>query len=317
MRAIQRSVVALTTLLLSAASVMAAAVPEANAAAPTGSVSVPVTAQTVDSRNASMDAVAIQYRLGGPVGPVVEGLKDNGAYRVYQRGVVVYSPATGAQVSYGAIRTVYAGRSFETGFLGYPTTGELRTAAGVTYQNYQGGTIAWTSVGGAHILFGPERDLWFSEVGNRVLGYPTSEGYGLLTTGGVVGQNFQGGLVVTWYGRISVLTPGAIRDKYFASGGFSSDIGLPVSLYETTGLTGGGAAQGFSNSWIVWSPATGAHVSKGAIREAWIKNGAESGVLNYPLTDEYRYSGDGAVAQDFVGGRIIWSARGGIIVNRK
>lgn len=317
MRALQRSVVALTTLLLSTASVTAAALPADSGATPgAGSLSVLVTTQTVDSRESAMNAVAGQYNLGEPLGPVVEGLKDNGAYRVYQRGVVVHSPATGAQVSHGGIRTAYAHREFEKGFLGYPTTGELSSATGVTYQNYQGGTIAWTSDGGAHSMGGLIETAWLNEVGRTgILGYPTSEEYGpLLPGGGGTAQNFQGGIAVTSDYGIGILTPGAIRTRYFAVGGYSSDLGFPM-LTESKGLATGGASQAFQNGAIVWSPATGAQVSKGAIRHAWLNNGGEQGFLGYPVADEYRYLADGVVAQDFQGGKIIWSARGGTIVS--
>ncbi|MBT2546895.1 hypothetical protein [Arthrobacter sp. ISL-65] len=41
------------------------------------------------------------------LGPVRTGLKNVGAYRQYQRAFVLYSPATGTQVSRAAIRTAY------------------------------------------------------------------------------------------------------------------------------------------------------------------------------------------------------------------
>ncbi|WP_373427872.1 LGFP repeat-containing protein [Arthrobacter globiformis] len=75
------------------------------------------------------------------MGPVRTGLKEGGAYRQYQRGFVVYSPSTGAQVSRGAIRTAYGKLGYEKGRLGYPTMLEAGIA-GVTFQKYQGETIS-------------------------------------------------------------------------------------------------------------------------------------------------------------------------------
>ncbi|MFP3462037.1 hypothetical protein R5O87_14415 [Arthrobacter globiformis] len=54
-------------------------------------------------------------------------------------------------------------------------------------------------------------------------------------------------------------------------------MGFPTERRETTGLRAGGASQSFDRGAIVWSAMTGAQVSKGAIRTAWLKNGAQDG----------------------------------------
>jgi hypothetical protein len=195
--------------------------------------------------------------LGSALGPVRTGLKDGGAYRQYQRGFVVYSQSTGAQVSRGAIRTAYGKLGYEKGRLGYPTMMEA-VLADITYQKYQGGTITWTSKDGAHALVG------------------------------------------------------AIRAKWEADLWASATLGAPVAD-EVTGLRAGGATQSFSRGAIVWSSATGAQVSKGAIRTAWLKSGAQNGVLGYPTTGEL-IDPDGRMMQKFQGGQIVWSARGGAVV---
>jgi uncharacterized protein with LGFP repeats len=102
--------------------------------------------------------------LGSALGPVRTGLKDGGAYRQYQRGFVVYSQSTGAQVSRGAIRPAYGELGYEKGQLGYPTMLE-GILSGITFQKYQGGTIAWTSQGGAHALVGAIRTRWEAGLG--------------------------------------------------------------------------------------------------------------------------------------------------------
>jgi hypothetical protein len=105
---------------------------------------------------------------------------------------------------------------------------------------------------------------------------------------------------------------GAIRAKWEADLWASATLGAPVAD-EVTGLRAGGATQSFSRGAIVWSPWTGAQVSKGAIRTAWLKSGAQNGVLGYPTTGEL-IDLDGRMMQKFQGGQIIWSAKGGAVV---
>lgn len=81
------------------------------------------------------------------------------------------------------------------------------------------------------------------------------------------------------------------------------------------GLINGGCYQLYQGGAINWSPATGAHYSVGAIRQAWAGTGYERGRLGYPLTDEYA-SGSG-VSQDYQGGRISWSAGAGAVIAYK
>ncbi len=66
----------------------------------------------------AVKAAAINGALGLPVSPEVYGLKDGGSYRNYQYGALIYSPATGAHVSTGAIRNLWASYGFENGVLG-------------------------------------------------------------------------------------------------------------------------------------------------------------------------------------------------------
>jgi uncharacterized protein with LGFP repeats len=75
-------------------------------------------------------------------------------------------------------------------------------------------------------------------------------------------------------------------------------------------LKRGGVTKTFERGAIVWSPANGAFVSKGAIRAAWLKTGAQNGPLGYPVTDEITFT-DGQVSQFFEKGVIVWSEKGG------
>jgi len=101
----------------------------------------------------AMNAVAAANpRLGAPSGSIVCGLVRGGCYRMYQRGAVIWSPASGAHYSVGAIRQAWAATDFERGRLGYPVTNEFASGSGVA-QDYQGGRITWTADGGAVITY--------------------------------------------------------------------------------------------------------------------------------------------------------------------
>jgi hypothetical protein len=112
--------------------------------------------------------------------------------------------------------------------------------------------------------------------------------------------------------RTPLSSPDPISKKYFSVGGYTSVLGFPTEYRDTTGLRNGGATKTFERGAIVWSPANGAFVSKGAIRAAWLKTGAQNGKLGYPITDEITFSG--GVKQYFEGGVIVWTAKTGAAV---
>ncbi|HEX9226508.1 MAG TPA: hypothetical protein VF885_07600 [Arthrobacter sp.] len=75
-----------------------------------------------------------------------------------------------------------------------------------------------------------------------------------------------------------------------------------------------GVTQSFQCGTVVWSSWTGAHITKGAIRAAWIQNGAQAGQLGYPVTDQQTRP-LGGVIQRFEGGAsITWTAKSGAVV---
>ncbi|MGN7148331.1 Ig-like domain-containing protein, partial [Arthrobacter sp. SAFR-179] len=128
----------------------------------------------------AVKAASLGGALGAATTPEVYGLKDNGGYQCFERGCILYSPASGAHVSTGAIRGLWAATGFEGGRLGYPTTDEVGGLRdGGVYQNYQGGAIIWSPATGPHISVGAIRGLWAATgfEGGR-LGYPTTDEVG-------------------------------------------------------------------------------------------------------------------------------------------
>lgn len=105
---------------------------------------------------------------------------------------------------------------------------------------------------------------------------------------------------------------GPIRDKYFAWGG-DSTAGYPTSDDNQPSVGGGGKFQTYNKlNAIVWSPATGAHVSHGGIRARWLAGGSDSGRMGFPTSDEIMLSTAGGYKQIYQGGAIYWSpATGG------
>ncbi len=147
----------------------------------------------------------------------------------------------------------------------------------------------WTSVGADQSFLGP---------------CLTGE---LPVAGGVV-QQFRGGSVYWSPGTGARSVHGAIRGMYDAVGGPASRLWLPTTS-ETPTPYRFGAFNHFAGGSIYWSPATGARLVIGAIRERWAAQGWENGTLGFPVTDEYRV--DGGARSDFSGGSITWDARTG------
>jgi uncharacterized protein with LGFP repeats len=91
--------------------------------------------------------------LGYPTANKVGGLKDGGTYQSFQKGYLVYSPATGIRISSGVIRTAYAENGYENGALGYPTSDIYTNASGQQAQDYQGGVITVGADGKATVAY--------------------------------------------------------------------------------------------------------------------------------------------------------------------
>lgn len=100
---------------------------------------------------------------------------------------------------------------------------------------------------------------------------------------------------------------GPIRDKYLAWGGDTA-AGYPTSDDNQVSVGGSGKFQTYSGlNAIVWSAATGAHVSHGGIRARWLAGGSDSGRMGFPTTDEISLATGGGYKQLYQNGAIYWS----------
>jgi uncharacterized protein with LGFP repeats len=264
----------------------------------------------------SLKAATYNGSLGAAVGPEVSGLKDGGSYQCFSVGCILYSPASGARLTMGAIRDKWGQTGFEGGRMGYPITDEVAGLRnGGVYQNYQGGAILWSPATGAHISVGAIRNTWAGtgfEIG--ALGYPVTDEIGGLRNGGAF-QNYQGGAIIWSPATGARVSMGAIRNAWAATGYENGLLGYPVSN-EIGGLRDGGVFQNYQGGAIIWSPATGAWVSFGGIRSIWASTGYEGGRLGYPTSNEYLTGAGGTVAQNYQGGVIHWTPAGSWISYR-
>ncbi|MDF2048678.1 GH25 family lysozyme, partial [Arthrobacter sp. Cr_A7] len=91
--------------------------------------------------------------LGYPTSGTICGLRNDGCFQNFEKGTVMWSSASGAHLIVpGPIQQSWAGQGFEAGALGYPTSSQTCTAdRSSCSQTFQGGSITWTTAGGARI----------------------------------------------------------------------------------------------------------------------------------------------------------------------
>jgi uncharacterized protein YkwD len=265
---------------------------------------------SVQSQSAiAIKAASLNGGLGTATSGEIYGLKDGGGYQNYQRGAIIYSPTTGAHISMGAIRNLWAATGYENGGLGYPTSDEIPDGRGGVYQTYQHGAIVYAPGIGTFVSLGAIRNLWLATGSvNGGLGYPTSNE--IPDGRGGVYQTYQHGAIVYAPGTGTFVSLGAIRNLWLATGSVNGGLGYPTSNEIPDGR--GGSSQNFQHGAIVYAPGYGTFISLGGIRGMWLSVGAVTGRLGYPTSNEYS-AGAGIIVQNFQGGKITWSSRGGVI----
>jgi hypothetical protein len=128
-------------------------------------------------------------------------------------------------------------------------------------------------------------------------------------------QNYQGGAIFYSPGTGAQAVYGDILDRYRDLGGPTGELGFPVAD-ETDAGDGVGRVGSFAEAGgaaIYWSPATGAHLVKDKVLDAYKASGAVTGPFGYPTTDMTNESG--VEANSFAGPtgtEIRWSQPDGI-----
>ncbi|GAB7189639.1 hypothetical protein NUM3379_03450 [Kineococcus sp. NUM-3379] len=210
----------------------------------------------------------------------------------------------------GAILDAYRAMGLDRGVLGWPSTGEFGVRGGRA-QHFQRGSVYWSVPTGAQPVRGAVRERW-AALGweNSWLGFPAAAEHGI--RGGAL-QRFRGGLVYFSPATGAQALRGAILEAYGRAGYETGRLGFP-----TTGERAlpGGAFSHFQGGSVYWSAGSGAHVVVGAIRDAWARQGWESGRLGWPRSGEYAVPG--GVRQDFTGGSATYTwATGAVSVQHR
>ncbi|MGW6704056.1 FG-GAP-like repeat-containing protein [Streptomyces sp. NPDC054956] len=209
----------------------------------------------------------------------------------------------------GAVLSKYLALGGPTGKLRYPVTKSRPTPDGAgRYAHFQGqgttgqnsnGSIYWSPNTGAWFVHGAIRTKWAAlgwEQG--FLGYPTGDEDRLTASSDAWISSFAGapnaspGAITHYDPAGSHEMHGAIYAQYLQLGGPLA-VGFPstdesatpvkVGRYNHFRLMGAGG----DTSSVYWSPSTGAHQVKGAIRDRWASMGWENSYLGFPTTDEH------------------------------
>jgi uncharacterized protein with LGFP repeats/GH25 family lysozyme M1 (1,4-beta-N-acetylmuramidase) len=245
--------------------------------------------------------------LGAATSGIICGLRDGGCFQGYQAGAIIWSAATGAQPStVGPIRSAWQQSGFENGVMGYPTSGIVcGLKNGGCFQNYQGGSILWSSASGAALVqSGAIRDYWGrSGFENGQFGYPTSNSTCGLKNGGCF-QNFQGGTVM-WSPSTGAqpIVPGPVQQVWQRSGFENGTLGYPTGQQTCdTGATQ--CTQEFQGGTAAWSTSSGGWSIPASSRDVWRQAG-----IGYPIAAEVCGLRSGGCFQNFQRG-VILSATG-------
>ncbi len=244
-----------------------------------------------------------------------EGVAGDGVGRFnhFQGGTIIWGPSIGAWDVQGAIRDRWAQLGWESGLLGYPTSGQLTAADGAGRFNHfaKDASVFWSPATGAWDVGGAIRDRWFALDWERgVLGYPTT-GQGVTGDGiGRYNSFSKGGLIIWGPSTGAWDVQGAILTRWRQLGYESGILGYPITGYSVAG-DGIGRYNIFAkDGLIVWGPSTGAWEVREAIRAKWAVMGSEQSCLGYPSSGEYAVTG--GRRSDFQNGSITWDASTGV-----
>lgn len=136
----------------------------------------------------------------GPAGPYGQPIRNptplagKGSSQDFASGSLVYSPASGTQESYGAIRTHWLASGAEQGPWGFPTSNEYPIGVGRA-QKYQSGTVYWSPSTGAQATTPGDIENRYIDLGAAAgtLGFPIAE---QITNGESRWQQFANGYLL-------------------------------------------------------------------------------------------------------------------------
>jgi uncharacterized protein with LGFP repeats len=180
----------------------------------------------------------------------------NGGLRQEFDGAAIYWHLNEAYAIGGALREKWNTVGAEGGPLGYPTSDELPVNKNNgRYNNFENGTITWSGLTGARLLYGAVRDRWASfgrEDGE--MGLPLADEQ---VTADGVGHfvNFEDGSAIYWYPVIGAWRiPRGIMSIFAQFGYETGRFGYPTTEVGQVPVAQGstGAGQGFQHGSIIY-----------------------------------------------------------------
>ena len=243
--------------------------------------------------------------LGKSVGAINCDIGRTGAcVQAYEKGIIVYTPETGAWENYGDIRS----RLIAVGGvnkLGYPTSSVNCNIGhdGACVQAFEKNAVIISSKYGTYESHGRLRTR-HAQLGSidGVLGLPTS---GVSQSGNYFTQKFENGIIVANDATGTWGVYGKIFERYSQLGGLNSKLGLPVSAVNYNIGRKNACVQAFEKGIIVYSPETGAWENYGDIRARFLALGGVD-KFGYPVSAVNCNIGrTGACAQAYEGDKVI------------
>src|SRR5579871_4105977 len=257
-----------------------------------------------------------------------------------QGSAIISSSSTGTYTVIGCIYQKYVALGGTKSFLGLPTSEQVAINNG--HASYFQGTSCGSGGGGGGIFDGPAsgvhevhgcifQEYLVAQGGPAgVLGFPTTDQqsiaggdvsyfYGNLC--GSRGPNNSGSAIYNNGGSSTHQVGGCIYNKYWQMGEANGILGFPVS--DVTAIPGGdvsyfagescngGGPDGSGSA--VYSGSSGTHEVQGCIYNAYQNHGGPSGLLGFPVSDEFTYDSAGDRESDFQGGYITWNRATGQI----
>ncbi len=221
---------------------------------------------------------------GSVLGATVYGeiAVPGGRAQRYENGRISFSTGTGAFETVGAITKRYVAAGAEGGALGFPLTGNVRTASGAA-SRFQNARISWQPDLGAFVVTNPLA-FNYAALGAEAgpLGFPTADSV-LVTGGDGVAVALQRGRLSQRDASVAYATYDVIADAYVRAHAEDGPLGFPSASEQKIA---GGRIQQFETGRISFSPATGAHWMSRQIATKYLELGAESSSLGYPIRDE-------------------------------
>ncbi len=246
--------------------------------------------------------------IGYPTATVLSCDATAGCAQPFERGLITWSGATGAQVIGGIIQSRWQKLGGATSPLGYPTSTTLACPVGTgCTQSFAHGLIAWSGATGAQVVAEPLAAAWKQNGAQSAgIGLPVES---VVQCTSACVQKFQSG-VMAWSGSGSAqLIGGVIYRRWNALGATAAGIGYPTSTVKACDPVKG-CIQTFQSGAMAWSSSTGAQLVGGLIWNRWRASGGLDAGIGLPTGSVQSCPSSGCV-QTFQRGAVAWSADAG------